>query len=285
MKPASLLRISADNEDLTALESIAASLARALQNLLSKREAVVASAGPVVQSHFTEWRSAQNPYGMLLRYRFGSRNEEIALHIPGYLVSQIIDIQYGGTGLIPARGTFTATEMKFVERLAAALQPCLAKAVAHGTATTGQLVEMQPDLLAFDWPKARDQTAMLNVFIEHSSIKAATIACFMDIATARQIGARSISSAEGSKAEQPGWQERMRSAAMNIPIPARAILTSTELPAAWLLNLAPGDILPVLLPAQMPLTIAGRHFARGTIGDANGRAALKIEHIEGRHHE
>jgi flagellar motor switch protein FliM len=285
MKPASLIRPCADDEDLTALETIATSLARALPGLLSNRQALAATVGPVAQSHFTEWRSVQNPFGMLLRYTFGQQNEEVALHIPGYLVSQIIDIQYGGTGVIPVRGNFTATETKFVERLAAALQPCLTKAIAPGAANIAQLVELQPDILTFDWPKARDQIAMLNVFVEHASIKAATISCFMDIATARQIVTRSASSPAGPHPERPDWQARMRSAAMNIPVPARAVLTSAMLPAARLMTLAPGDILPVLLPTHIPLTVEGRHIARGTIGDANGRAALKIDHIEGIYHE
>jgi flagellar motor switch protein FliM len=283
--PASLLRTSAGEENLTALQTMAVSLARSLQGLLSQREPVTASAGPVATSHFAEWRSAQNPFGMLLRYTFGSRNEELAIHVPGYLVSQIIDIQYGGTGLIPVRGHFTATETKFVERLAAALLPSLAKAVAPGAETTGQLAEMQPDILAFDWLKARDQIAMLNVFVEHASIKAATIGCFMDMATARSIVARSASSPDGSSPERRDWPATIRSAAMNVPVPARAVLTSASLPAARLMTLAPGDILPVLLPTQIPLMVAGRCLAKGTIGDANGRAALKIEHIEGIHHE
>jgi flagellar motor switch protein FliM len=284
VKPASLLRTSDDSADLTALGTMAISLARALQDLMSKREPIVASAGPVVQSHFTEWRCAQNPFGILLRYRFGSRNEEVALHVPGYLVSQIIDIQYGGTGLIPVRGTFTSTEITFVERLGGALMPCLAHTIAPGTAATGQLVEIQSDFLAFDWPKTRDRIAMLNVFVECPAIKAATISCFMDIATACSVVGRHTSPG-GSSREKPEWQARMRSAVMNIPVPARAILTSAELSAAKVMTLAPGDILPVLLPDQIPLAVAGRYFARGTIGDSNGRAALKIEYVEGRNHE
>jgi hypothetical protein len=40
-----------------------------------------------------------------------------------------------------------------------------------------------------------------------------------------------------------------------------------------------------MLPADVPLFVAGHLFARGTIGEANGRSALKIENMEGSDHE
>lgn len=36
-----------------------------------------------------------------------------------------------------------------------------------------------------------------------------------------------------------------------------------------------------MLPADVPLLVAGRRCARGTVREANGRAALKIENMEG----
>jgi flagellar motor switch protein FliM len=77
----------------------------------------------------------------------------------------------------------------------------------------------------------------------------------------------------------------MQSATLRVPLPARAILTQTEVPVSRLLSLRPGDILPVMLPADVPLLVAGHLFARGTIGEANGRSALKIENMEGSDHE
>ena len=44
--------------------------------------------------------------------------------------------------------------------------------------------------------------------------------------------------------------------------------------------LAPGDFIPVCLPTRVPVTVAGRLLAHGTIGEANGRAAIKIDKLE-----
>jgi flagellar motor switch protein FliM len=41
-------------------------------------------------------------------------------------------------------------------------------------------------------------------------------------------------------------------------------------------------VIPVSLPAHVPLIVEGRRFAIGTIGEHDGRAALKIEKVEQR---
>jgi flagellar motor switch protein FliM len=38
-------------------------------------------------------------------------------------------------------------------------------------------------------------------------------------------------------------------------------------------------VLPLILPSQIPLLVEGRVVAHGSIGEANGRAALRIEKI------
>lgn len=282
---AALLRPAPVADDFSGLSPLSERLAHAFQDMLAKRAKIEVKAGPAALARYTEWRIAQNPFGMLLRYTLGAQDDEMILHIPGYLISQIIDIEYGGSGQLPSRNAFTPAETRFVERLATQILPQLA--MAAGIADTGgsRLAEMQPDILAFGWPKSRDQIVVAGIFIEGPSIKAATISMFVDVATARQTGDRLCATQEATPTPNPVWQDKMQAAALRIRLPARAILTRTELPASRLLTLAPGDILPVMLPTKVPLTIAGRHFASGTIGEANGRAALKIEHIGGMDHE
>jgi flagellar motor switch protein FliM len=283
MSAAALLRSGEGSDDFDRLIVIGDRLARTVQDLLSRRAKVQAKAAPITHARYAEWRIAQNPFGMLLRYATGRIGEELILHIPGYLVSQIIDIEYGGNGQVSARGAFSPAETRFVERLAEQLLPQIGLSV--GMNQPCSLIEMQPDILAFNWPKWRDQIVVAGIFIECAAIKSATINCFMDIATARLVADRVADTGEAKLAADPAWTSKMRAATMRVHLPARAVLTRAELPASQLLSLAPGDILPVLLPTQVPLTVAGHQFARGTIGDANGRAALKIEHIEGIDHE
>jgi flagellar motor switch protein FliM len=50
-----------------------------------------------------------------------------------------------------------------------------------------------------------------------------------------------------------------------------------------LLQLKAGDVIPISLPALVPLLVSGRQVALGKIGEQDGRAALQIEKIEGGH--
>jgi flagellar motor switch protein FliM len=274
-----LLRSDDTINDFTTLAPHSDRLARAFQEMFSGRinGSISTKPGTIVAARYTEWRISQNPFGMLLRYRVSGNGTELIVHIPGYLVSQIIDIHYGGTGHVPTRPRFTPAETKFVARLGKQLAPHISL-VAGAPA---ELVEIQPDILSFGWPKSLDSICLINVFVEAAAIKSATVSCFMSVETARTLTIQIAGSSEQSLAYDPVWQSKMQSAAMRVRFPARAILTRCEMPAARLLCLAPGDILPVILPSKVPLTIAGRQFAYGTIGEANGRAALQIETIEG----
>jgi flagellar motor switch protein FliM len=280
MSAASLLYAHDSGEDIARLSLFCDPITRALGDIFASANVAV-KAGPIAPARFTEWRINQNPYGILLRFALVGNGNELVFHVPGYLISQIIDIGYGGTGQVVTRNAFSVAETRFVERVANRLLQHIGLTLSEPC----RLAEMQSEILAFVWPKSRDQIALASIFIESPAIKSATMSCFMDLTTARQVADRLYQTPEVQAATNPAWRAKMRSSAMRVTIPARAVLTRAELPAAQLLTLRPGDILPVLMPAQIPLTIAGRPFARGTIGEANGRAALKIEQMEVTDHE
>ena len=81
-----------------------------------------------------------------------------------------------------------------------------------------------------------------------------------------------MSAANGSVVRGVGW-------IANRLMPF-ADAASEELPLGRLLNLKAGDVIPICLPSHIPVTVAGRLFAQGTVGEANGRAAICIEKIE-----
>jgi flagellar motor switch protein FliM len=78
------------------------------------------------------------------------------------------------------------------------------------------------------------------------------------------------------------WRERMGSALGEVRLQARSVLARPTLSVSELLRLQPGDVIPISLPAMVPLLVSGRQVALGKIGEHDGRAALQIEKIEGR---
>ena len=88
-----------------------------------------------------------------------------------------------------------------------------------------------------------------------------------------------FSAARNSKKIDPVWRGKLSDAVMHVQFPVRSIFARPELSAAKLVTLQAGDIIPVCLPSHLPVTVAGRLFAHGTVGEAGGRAAIRIKNI------
>jgi flagellar motor switch protein FliM len=278
--PASLLKAQAEDGGFAEIERVGERLGRGLQELLSASSghAICVKPGSVNVASYNEWRIAQNPFGMLLRYQLTAQNGQMLVHVPGILVSQIVDLAYGGNGNLAIRQAFTPAETRFTERFAEALVPVIRAAWGDAPGVAPMLSGVECDLLNASWAKTQDRILTNNLSIEGSGIKPATICWIIAAETAKMVP--SAHSGGEPTLPDPVWHQRMKASAMAVRLPARSVLTRCDLPLTRLLNLAPGDIIPVFLPATIPLTVAGRTFAHGSIGEANGRAALRIETME-----
>ncbi len=277
-----LVRTGKSAVDLAALEPLASKLAREIQALLEIRVKgdIALAADTANAARYPEWRIAQNPFGAIIRVRWAGSSEEMLLQLPGFLVSQLVDLHYGGTGNVPVSGEFSAAEMRFVERLADQLASIFQITFAQFGLSSNASAEVQTDILFANWPKSRDEIAVQPITVERTGIKSSTISIIIAIETIRSLSGRTHENTAAAPPPDAAWAERVRQATMQVRLPARTVLTRNELPFQRLLTLAPGDILPLLLPAHIPLTVAGRTFAYGTLGEANGRAALFIEKLE-----
>lgn len=276
-----LMRPRPTQDDFSWFQRLADSLAGALQEFLSGPAKLTSNSAAVTKTRYSEWVPAQSNFGILLPFELGKDADEIVLHIPGQLVSQALDLHYGGSGAVPPRAVFTPSELRFVSRLVASLIPHLSAANTDATPQAARAREMHPDIHSFDWPRYRDSIVVADIQVEGSAIAPATISCFIGYARAKKIGLRLAASNPTQLPPQPEWQAKMKTAALRVPLPARAVLTQAEFPLSHLLSLRAGDILPVMLPAEVPLFVAGRRFAHGSMGESNGRAALKIDYMEG----
>ncbi|MBC6436508.1 hypothetical protein FM036_47570 [Nostoc sp. HG1] len=276
----SLLKTSDDTGGMAEIEQVGKRLGRGLQELLSTASGhpVSVKPGSVNAGSYNEWRIAQNPFGMLLRYQLTAQHGQVLVHIPGVLLSQIVDLAYGGNGNLAVRSAFTPAETRFAERVAEQLAPVIRAALGAILSVTPAFIALETDLLNAAWSKAQDRVLIGTAFVDSTGVKPATIGWIICAEIAKS--ACSLQVANDASSPDPVWRDRMRASAMAVRMPARSVLTRCELPLTRLLTLAPGDVIPVFLPATIPLTVAGRTFARGSIGEANGRAALRIETME-----
>ncbi len=276
-----LMRSRNDAADLATLEPIAAKLAREIQGLLDSRAGnITVAAGAANAARYPEWRIAQNPFGALLRFKLWNGSDEALVHLPGHLISQIVDLHYGGCGNAPVRSEFTAAELRITSRLGDQMAALLGAFFDSAGTTPVKFAETHTDLLYASWPKAREAIIVQPFFAEGGAIKPSAISLIMAADTLRSLSKLSCVNSAQSAHGDAAWAERVRLAAMQICLPARTVLTRSNVPLQRLMTLAPGDVLPMLMPAQIPLTVAGRTFAHGSLGEANGRAALLIEKME-----
>jgi flagellar motor switch protein FliM len=281
MSASLLLRPRTSQDDFSWLQLLAKSVAGGLQDFLSGPTQLTALAGPVSKSRFSEWCLTQSTFGILLPFEFGKDADKIVIFIPGPLVTQTLDLHYGGSGAAPVREGLTPSELRFLSRLAASLLPHLDVTNTDAATHPARPLEMQCDVAGLNWPRNRDSIIVADIQIEGPAIAPATISCFIGSARAKKLAARLAGSNAMQLPPQPEWQAKMRFAAHRVPLPARAVLTQADFPLSRLLALQAGDILPVMLPTEVPLYVAGRRFAHGSIGASNGRNALRIKYMEG----
>lgn len=272
-------------DDFGWVRKLCENLGDAMCDFMAGHEQVEAKVQSVTEARYSEWYPSQPAFSLLMPFALGKEAGELVLVVPGQLISQILDVQYGGLGKVPERQDFSTSEMRLALRLNAHFLSYV------NTALQGVIPEfvtaqpVQTDLQAFNLPQYRDSIVLAKIDVACSALGSNAIHGFIGYAHAKKMAMRFAEANPSGLPSDPEWKDKMQSATLRVPLPARAILTQTEVPVSRLLSLRPGDILPVMLPADVPLLVAGRRVARGTIGETNGRTALKIENMEGSDHE
>jgi flagellar motor switch protein FliM len=240
---------------------------------------------PCIVRGFAEWQAEQDEFTSLSLYAFRPMKGAILLKIDPEFVSRLVDAFYGGSGAqAPRRAReFTATEDSLLGRLCEALIGALAE-------TWSEIVPVRPQLRARETnvgfaglAKADEAVALARFTIAPWAGHSTVVEILYPVAGLRSIEPElAATSREDATAKTGEWRERLGTAVGELRIEARTVLARPELSLAELMQLKAGDIIPVSLSKHVPLIVAGRRIALGTVGEHDGRAALKIEKMEQR---
>lgn len=272
-------------DDFGWFRKLGESLGDAMCAFMAGPHKVHASVQQVTEARYSEWCPSQPAFSLLMPFELGKDAGELVVVVPGQLISQILDVQYGGSGDVPLRSSFSASETRLVARMNAHLLPYIHRAMQGIIPDPATAQPVQTEMQAFNLPQYRDSIVLAKIDVECAAFGPTMIHCFIGYAHAKKIAMRFADANPTVLPAEPEWQARMQNAALRVSLPARAVLTHADVPVSRLLSLRAGDILPVMLPADVPLLVAGRRFARGVIGESNGRAALKVENMEGPYSE
>jgi flagellar motor switch protein FliM len=65
----------------------------------------------------------------------------------------------------------------------------------------------------------------------------------------------------------------------DLPLPVRALMAEVDLPVSTVAALSVGQVLPVAVARIVPVEVAGRTIARGTVGAVDDRVAVQITRL------
>ena len=282
-KESLLLRKAADGYAFPALEGVANQFARSLRDLVRAlgAPAIQVERADTGQLGFAEWSASAAP-AIFWRYHAPPLKGPVLLAAPRTLLLQLVDIFYGGKGQLAAeREELTDAEERFAARLGRDIGLQLAAAWRDKLAIEPELDHVTADAAKLAAVRADDE-----LFVQHFTLRGApfegrTIACAYPVAALRGVaGAELLPEIQGAGTADPAWAGALDKALRDVRMPVRSVLARPEISLVKLLGLEVGDIIPLSMPRHVPVTVAGRSFAFGSIGEANGNAAIMIDHIE-----
>lgn len=242
-------------------------------------------AEPVAVEEFETWKQEQPEFTSIGLYRFPPLKGGILMSIEPSLVVRLVDAYYGGTGSYGERAVkeFTPTEERLLTRLSDALVDTLTEVWSEVLPIKAQLTSRETSTAYLGLGGADDRVAITRLYVILGKSEPGRIDIVYPVASLRavesQLAAKSQDDA-GANADE--WKERLRTALQDVRLQARSVLARPSLSVSEFMSLKEGDVIPITKPAMVPLLVAGRQIALGTIGEQDGRAALKIEQIEPR---
>lgn len=278
-----LLRKHEATHHFPALDATASQFSRSLRDLLRALGAptIQVERERSVQMDFSEWLHGITP---ALYWRFHTPALKGPLYISASrnLVLQLVDIFYGGKGqLVADREELTDAEERFSTRLGRDMALQLAAAWRDKLVLEPELDVVTADINKISPMRSTEELVVQKFIIKGAPFEGRAILCAYPLSAMRGIAAAEpIIEPNSDASRDPLWTNTLHKAVKNVRLPVRSVLARPEIPLVKLLSLEVGDIIPLTIPRHVPVTVAGRRFASGNIGESNGNVAIMIEHLE-----
>lgn len=271
--------------DLHTLQHLSARLARGMRGVFEPllRTEVRTWAEPLVVQRFIDYR-AERAEGLTawLPLVMAPSTGQALVVFDGRFVLELLDLFFGGNGHVAHElpGEFTPSAEAMVERLGLMLAGPIKAAwepLARIDFKPGR-VEANPTLLA-------DLDGDDAVVITRFGIAAGTAKpMFIDLVypvAALKPHAPSLTGKVHAKTAEPDpvWRNSLTKAVMDVRFPIRSVLAEPVVSLSMLMDLKPGDVIPISFGADVPVMVGGDRLGAGTVGASNGRAAIRLNSI------
>ncbi|MEI9850219.1 MAG: flagellar motor switch protein FliM [Sphingomonas sp.] len=270
--------------DLVTLQHLSARLAKALKAVfegVSRRE-LRCWAEPIAVQRFADYRIERGPgLAAWQPIAMGNARARALLVLDGKHVLEMLDCFFGGDGeaLHPIPGEFTGAAEALIARITqsviapldAAWEPVARIAFrALGEGAVGLV------------PAGADEPVVITRFgLAHGDHKPVHVDLLYPVSALKPHQASLTAKVHDKPAEvEPQWRSGLTRAVMAVRLPVRSVLAEPMIGLGRLLELRPGDVIPIEFGAEVPVMVASRRLGTGLVGTSNGRAAVRMTSLE-----
>jgi flagellar motor switch protein FliM len=272
--------------DLQALTLVNQHIARSLRTLFEPmlRQAVKVTAEPIAVERWDDYLTARGPgLASVTLIGMAPLSGQAMLVLDGGFTLRLVDLYFGGPGLapVPLPTEFAPSTEAIIARLARGVADRLVAGwaeLAEVSFIPGR-TEANPRMLSTI--DGDDRVVRTRFALSAGEARPVTIDLLYPAASLKPIAGILSSKVQARcQVEDPTWTNNLLRAAMNVKLPVRSVLAEPTIPLAQLMNLKPGDIIPISFGPEIPLLVSNNRFARGAVGASNGRAAIRVHRIE-----
>lgn len=273
--------------DLHTLQHLSARLARGMRAVFEPllRRECRAFAEPLEVQRFADYR-AERPDGLTawlpLQMGDGQSGGHALAVLDGRFVMELLDLYFGGAGGTPhdLPAEFTPAAEAMVGRIGILLAEPLATAwepLARIAFVAGR-VESNPAMI--QGLDGDDAVVITRFGIAAGNAKPVFIDIVYPVTALKPHTPSLIGKVHAkSAAPDPAWRTGLTRAAMNVRFPVRSVLAEPMVSLSLLMDLKPGDVIPVSFGAEVPVMVGGDCLGMGTVGTSNGKAAIRLNSI------
>ena len=269
--------------DLHTLQHLSARRARSLRGLFEPmlRREVRAWAEPLVVQRFGDYRAERaEALTAWLPMAMVPPGGNALCVLDGVFVLELLDLFFGGIGVAPPviPTEFSPAGEAMVSRLGASIAVPLRAAwepLAKIDFTPGR-VEVSPTMLSVD---TEDAMIVTRFGLAAGDDKPVFIDLLYPVATLKPHGPTLTGKVLAKAEADPAWRTQLTRATMGVRFPIRSVLAEPVVSLSRLMNLKEGDIIPISFGPEVPVMVGNDLLGRGTVGTANGHAAVRLTHI------
>lgn len=231
---------------------------------------------------FEGWCEEQQDNIVLFHYRAAPMGDGIVLALPALIINRLVDIHFGGNGESDKQSTdFSPAEQIFLGRFAKQFASALDAGWAQVLSTTFELSGIATSVKKCRFLKPHELVTVQPYQVNLGENEEAEIKIIYPFSGLKAVPALAdFDGMSGDQATDPAWQAKVKDAIMQMHMPLRTIFARPEISLRQLMQLKTGDVIPVFMPNHIPVSVSGRLFAHGTVGESSNRIAIKIEEIE-----